>query len=61
MQSQYAFGLKLLKRLKLAAADLQMKVQARRIKKNSGGGLPSMKYGRPPWLADKENFSFHIV
>ena len=37
MQSQYAFGLKLLKRLKLAAADLQMKVQARRIEKNSGG------------------------
>ena len=37
MQSQYAFGLKLLKRLKLAAADLQMKVQARRIEKISGG------------------------
>ena len=20
-----------------------------------------MKYGRPPWLADEENFSFQIV
>ena len=25
------------------------------------GGLPIMKYYRPPWLADKENFSFQIV
>ena len=25
------------------------------------GGLPIMKYCRPPWLADKENFSFQIV
>ena len=26
-----------------------------------GGGLPIMKYCRPAWLADEENFSFQIV
>ena len=29
------------------------------MKKNSGGH-PIMKYCRPPWLADEENFSFQI-
>ena len=26
-----------------------------------GGGLGIMKYWRPPWLADEENFQFQIV
>ena len=30
------------------------------MKKNLGG-LPIMKYSRPPWLTDEENFSFQIV
>ena len=25
------------------------------------GDLPILKYCRPPWLADEENFSFQIV
>ena len=38
--------------------------QARRYEKNSAtgeGGLRIIKYCRPPWLADEENFSFLIV
>ena len=38
--------------------------QARRNEKNSGtggGGLGIMKYCRPTWLADEENFPFQIV
>ena len=31
------------------------------MKKNLGGGLPIMKYCRPPWLTDEENFSFEII
>ena len=27
----------------------------------AGGGLRMIKYCRPPWLTDKENFSFQIV
>ena len=29
--------------------------------KTNSRGLPIMKYCRPPWLADEENFSFQIV
>ena len=38
-------------------------IQARRNEKNSGGGggVRIMKYCRPPWLPDKENFAFQIV
>ena len=25
------------------------------------GGLRIMKFSRPPWLADEENFAFQIV
>ena len=35
-------------------------IQAHRNEKNSGE-LPILKYCRPPWLADKESFTFQIV
>ena len=31
------------------------------MKQILGEGVPIMKYCRPPWLADEEDFSFQIV
>ena len=36
-------------------------VEMKKILGGGGGGLPIMKYCRPPWLTDEENFSFQIV
>ena len=41
--------------------DSLVQTQACRNEKNSGGGLRIMKYCRPPWLADEENFPFQII